>query len=87
MTILDRIRVAFLRRELAALKSADRASRNAAQTTHDMMIQIIEDTTRIVELENRIRALEGVEDDEFEDDESTQRIPSSLFIPSKDPPS
>jgi len=75
-----------MRRELASLQSADHAERDQAQTTNDMMIHIIERTTRIVELQNKIRALEGA--DEYPEDSAfDSRIPQSLTIPSKqDPP-
>ena len=57
MNILDRVRAVLMRRELARLQAADRELREG-RTTHDMMVKIIEDTTRIVELQNKIRAIE-----------------------------
>jgi len=47
-----------------------------------MMIHIIGRTTRIVELQNRIRALEGGEPEE-PDTDFDPRTPSSLFIPTR----
>lgn len=81
MNILDRIRVAFLRRELVALESADRAARDQAQTTGDMMEAIVERASKIVALQNRIAVLTGDVDDD-EDIDFGPRLPSSMGAPS-----
>jgi len=80
MNILDRVRVALLRRELATLRAADRVERDQAQTTDDMMRHVVKRAARIVELQNRVRAIEG--EDEFDIEDDTQ-IPSDMGIPTE----
>jgi hypothetical protein len=82
VSVLDRVRAALLRRELASLQSADHAERDQAFTTDDMMAHIVDRATRIVKLQNRIRELEG-EEPEDPDTDFDPRTPSSLFIPTR----
>ena len=84
MNILDRIRVALMRREVASLRAVDRAERNQVRTTINMMLHMVERTTRIVELENRIREIEGTNDEsDIADSQFDSRLPSKFGVPTK----
>lgn len=93
MSILGRIRTMLLQRELAALRAAGRAERDQAQTTDDMMHNMVARAQRIVEIEHAIGKITGGQDDDDDSylgDDSCPRhsfapaLPSDFGIPTPD---
>ena len=87
MNILGRIRKVLLQRELSALKQEGRAERDQAQTTDDMMNNMVARAQRIVELEHAIGVIDR---DHDEGDDSCpshdfwSALPSDFGVPTKE---
>lgn len=79
MSILGRIRVIFLERELAALKREGRTERDQVRTTDDMMDNMVARAQRIVEIEHEIGKLKG---DPDEGDDSSMSVGFDTKLPS-----
>lgn len=83
MNLIDRIRLALLRRRLAEVLAEDHADRDPARTTADMAVRMDERAGRIVRLQNKIRAITGEPEPAPDDGDDVPATPSSLFIPTK----
>lgn len=73
-----------MRRELAALTSADTLDR-AGETTDDLMNRMCARAEQIALLRFSIRQLEGDVDIDPDDPDGTLPVPSSLFCPTTKP--
>lgn len=80
MNILDRFRVARLKRDLAALRAEDERDRRG-ETTNALMDRVLARAQRIAELQADIRRIEGEVDIDPDDPDDT-RIPSGMRCPS-----
>jgi hypothetical protein len=86
MKILSRIRTMLDQRELAAIKRDDHAERDQAQTTDDMMDNMVTRAQRIVELEHSIEKNNGTaseieSEDSFLGHSFSAELPSNFGIP------
>jgi len=84
MKILDRWRVAKMRRELAVVLSEDSKER-AGETTADLMNRMCARAEQIALLRFNIRRIEGDDVDIDPEDPDDTRIPSGLFCPTTKP--
>jgi len=79
VNILARVRVVLLGRELSALRRADHADRDVAETNIDMMRRMVKRAQRIAELQIAISGLCGAEA-EATDSFMSPTIPTGIGI-------